>query len=1094
MSDAGRKSLFRSGNPMLADVGEVVIPHPNGRLGRVVRAGGESPASPATAPQRPPAARKGGGASPGWRATALGVTLVVLVAAVVGLLATTLAVQADLTALRAQTAATAAEHEKALAAAGLLAPGSGGNGAATPSPSPSPSARPPPPELAALVDATQQGTDPTEQAALLAALAAEERVVVALAAIHALFEASNQTTTALASQAAAHAVAMERMDSIGIRVGALEAAADAQAERLSQVQAAVNATRAAAAAAAALAQEALTNGTGSLVEYAADAQASHAALDAATSSVAADVVSLNASLTAAVERCAQKAAATADALQSATGSLGSDVRALNASASAARDQLSQAIAAVDAASAAERGQLSRAIASVNASAAAGRGLLAQAVAAVNTTLLAKLATIQLTPGPEGPAGAEGPAGPAGPPGADGLCMHSDTDDYSVCPGEGDPSAIPLKTQVATLTRLAWMQQQMMEQQVRAEGASGVTMVRGINTGSRAYHDDTDANWAAISAHDHPDYVRTIGLGEIGAAINGFPWVSRHNDYKLAMNDAIPGSRMRNLKDIELPEVPPSVLAKPSLDEQAAEMREYFKAFRDSDHAHRDYRPYFRPALCVLEVAWLDAGEDLTDPFDSERHKLAAADWEELRAKLAWMLESGHKDTNENLGFLPSSVRGIRADGSPVVANLDYRIFCHPLKDALPLNQLRLSKHLASRLAPHKPLTTSALWHSRRARFDLNPSNSGSSTFMDYPSYWQQIDSLMAQVPGRDGYSANISDYEYSSNERVSRRTYNFLDDQEPLNAGFYHRFYKTQTRDAMGRAVRRRGFSDMTMWAARTTQPQVVGAPNPAAGQGGEDDEAVHRWTWAVPLELVYMTPLMAWNPLDLRYGGSSNYNRDCGDVLAGPAGKRSGDPLDADKAFNGTCGWFFFRTPERFFDPNASATADPADTGYRVVGVLDKQGALQRVRESGTFISLPEIEGLGQIRLRYPIYPVHWEGSQAWKEVKALQTLTLETSADGSVGSASDVANSLAGIDLGLSPATVGNSHTHTLSLGPDGVEALERGETAVGITTVDNSHSHTVKVRRTKSGSKWVYEIETCDGSPSECGDGHKTLAVVS
>ena len=60
---------------------------------------------------------------------------------------------------------------------------------------------------------------------------------------------------------------------------------------------------------------------------------------------------------------------------------------------------------------------------------------------------------------------------------------------------------------------------------------------------------------------------------------------------------------QQIEPIPFPDVPPEVLSQPDIPSQIQEMREWFKAWRDSDHTVRDYRKYFKPVLCYLEGAW-----------------------------------------------------------------------------------------------------------------------------------------------------------------------------------------------------------------------------------------------------------------------------------------------------------------------------------------------------------------------------------------------------------------------------------------------------------------------------------------------------------
>jgi len=47
-------------------------------------------------------------------------------------------------------------------------------------------------------------------------------------------------------------------------------------------------------------------------------------------------------------------------------------------------------------------------------------------------------------------------------------------------------------------------------------------------------------------------------------------------------------------------------------------------------------------------------------------------------------------------------------------------------------------------------------------------------------------------------------------------------------------------------------------------------------------------------------------------------------------------------------------------------------------------------MQASGISIHTPDIPGVGKVRLRYPIVPLHQEGSALWKEFDALKDITL--------------------------------------------------------------------------------------------------------
>lgn len=76
----------------------------------------------------------------------------------------------------------------------------------------------------------------------------------------------------------------------------------------------------------------------------------------------------------------------------------------------------------------------------------------------------------------------------------------------------------------------------------------------------------------------------------------------------------------------------------------------------------------------------------------------------------------------------------------------------------------------------------------------------------------------------------------------------------------------------MGLSTRQRGFSDENLFMAMTTQSKV-------AGMNLNDCKRVKRkdvcklyeqkWSYAIPLEIIYLTPLAKWNPYDIQYKGA---------------------------------------------------------------------------------------------------------------------------------------------------------------------------------------------------------------------------------
>ena len=155
----------------------------------------------------------------------------------------------------------------------------------------------------------------------------------------------------------------------------------------------------------------------------------------------------------------------------------------------------------------------------------------------------------------------------------------------------------------------------------------------------------------------------------------------------------------------------------------------------------------------------------------------------------------------------------------------------------------------------------------------------------------------------------------------------------------------------MGLSLVQRGFSDEYMFGAMTSQKEVAGMEiphpkkcrwvKPPGGKWRDRKrvcEMIHqKWTWAIPLEVIYLTPLQKWNPFDVEYKGDSRSAE--GKTVT--ANKRYGQCMkgnDSSRAYNGTNSRAYFRTPAAFFGSTEQNT-DAADTSRKYgVCVLDKQ------------------------------------------------------------------------------------------------------------------------------------------------------------
>ena len=543
--------------------------------------------------------------------------------------------------------------------------------------------------------------------------------------------------------------------------------------------------------------------------------------------------------------------------------------------------------------------------------------------------------------------------------------------------------------------------------------------------------------------------------------------TRHNDYKLRMpsrtmhpgDEAYPGKSWHATEDIPLPGVPPAVTAFGPGDVagQVEEMRAWFKAWQDQDYSVRDYRPYFRPVLSVLEGTWTEDKADIDDPFVSDRHTIDAETWRELHDKTRFLFNSGRKNNLENLPFLPSALREMRDnDTTPVVGNWEYRIICHPLDGDLALDRLRVVEDMHIQLNSNTPKSWATLAkESRNVRFQLNPRRPGNphgeqgvAWSPDTKSSFEVMDELMGQVPGKDNYRANISDdLILEDNSGKGEEVLDYFG--KPLNTGYYNRYYSLSSLDAMGRSKRRRGFNDDAMWAAMTTQSKVQGLTLEGTEQ---------KWSYAVPLEIIWTTPLTSWNPLELVDRGSDTKSAEYKKIRAGG---RNGDVSNPDKAYDGVSAHkYFYTIPESLFTGEHQADVDPADTASKTKGVLDavNRSHVHRVKGGGHWIILPDIAGVGPVRLRYPVMPVHEEGSTSFKETKALARILQARGGNDAL--LSGIADEQLGVEFEL---TFVGGHTHTMFM--DGADVADLKSGKVGTVTLassmDNAHDHDVIIK---------------------------------
>ena len=601
-----------------------------------------------------------------------------------------------------------------------------------------------------------------------------------------------------------------------------------------------------------------------------------------------------------------------------------------------------------------------------------------------------------------------------------------------------------------------------------------SQVRHYYEGTRPYHSASHTGSSFASIHDHSNNICTVGMGEFVAVLNGVEFRTRHNDYGLRMPSTT-SSAYHEVEDIPFPDVPPEVLQHTTVADQITEMREWFKAWKKSDHSVRDYRKYFKPVLCYLEGAWT-ISEKLEESFFSDRHFLDASSWFDLQEKVRYTSYTGGKSNLENFSYLPTTIMNMINGTLPQIAQWNYRILCHPLKRDVPLNRFRVVDDLMARMANKKTLKEHE--RTRAARFTVNPSDT--DEWVDGVNNYGLIDDLMGEIPGKDNYAAELYDDAFDS---VSY-PYNATDYVNKLNVGYYHRWMRVGSKDAMGRTKRHRGFADENIFMAMTTQPRVAGVELDVC-KGWRNHICTRyeqKWSYAIPLEMVYMTPLLNWNPYGLEYKGAAN--SELGKTVN--ANGRWGSYKENVKAYNGTNSKVYYQTPHEFFVSGEQGSS-PADTVKKLAGVLDRSGQIHKVKASGTRAFLPYIPGVGSMRTRFPIVPVHGEGSGVWKELEALKDIVLEPKTYIHMFRENWRDEKSKGVVL-QTGKSLDDGHVHRVVLSAGEVDMIKLGRAVLVETEETNGHSHEMHIKFNNNR----YIMTSCDGGRS-CFDGHSRNMVI-
>ncbi|KAK3737640.1 hypothetical protein RRG08_009332 [Elysia crispata] len=615
----------------------------------------------------------------------------------------------------------------------------------------------------------------------------------------------------------------------------------------------------------------------------------------------------------------------------------------------------------------------------------------------------------------------------------------------------------IRTYFGNLARQVMLQQFNSEQRIRTDGYSGVKAVRGGPHGPRNYYSKSVLGSRFIAIHDHANYMRTVGMGEINAVINGVEFTTRHNDYKLVM-PSTNSSDYHKTEPLPFPDVPPSVLAKKDVDDQIQEMRAYFKAFATQNTTIRDYRPYFKANMCYMEGAWtLD--KSIEEPFHSERHQLDAASWLQLQSLIRYGAYTGTKSPEENFAHLPTAIMFVnKTTGAPSFAQWNYRILCSPIEEDIPLSYIKQMPDLQYTV-PHGRVGASNR-NLRVARFVLYEHEQNS-----YHKYGL-LDRIFYNITGKDNMPSSLRQESYG-------KTLYVPGSRDLQDTSRYARSTELGGTDAMGNRFVARGFNDPNLFCAETTQPRVAPITLERCktqGRGWRKTEVCQtietRFSWAIPLEIVYLTPLSSWNPYKIHLFQNRRETTDNGKLGGG----------SVEKALRGADNSRYYITPTEFYRGRLGSV-DKADTARGGVWVRDHQNVSRRCSAAGQRILTPDIEGVGRVRLRYPIAPLHGEGSAVWKELNALSDYFMAKTFS------KEEKTKLINFRMTATTKTPPGEHDHEFALSVfDFKKIRDEGQTRTVMTSQDQGHSHELVVRYARGR----FEYKTCSGFRL-CRDDH-------
>lgn len=518
---------------------------------------------------------------------------------------------------------------------------------------------------------------------------------------------------------------------------------------------------------------------------------------------------------------------------------------------------------------------------------------------------------------------------------------------------------------------SWSQFEYATELNRMAWGSGITHARQYDySGAEPHHQTTSTGYSPYGGHSHANIKNLVGTAEFGLMANGIYCRTRHNDDGLYMH-AQAGDDYYMRQPIAVPNLPADIAAQETPAAQIAQAKKYIQIMagqlpQDAVAHYADSAQWVMTGVEVFPEIY-GHGDSLRDTYPGSRHRINVDTLPELFNQESFYSAGGHKNNRENSMYTAMAVNDY-VNGEPVVVLWRYRFVSAPVGSLAdyPINDL---------LRYHEDIANNARWNygteqilnGRLARFKVRQRLGENDSFgmFNGPGL---LDELIAKIPGLDGYGNELTEeyHYYGANDLLLG-----YGTGEPLEAGYYNRFYSMSGVDASNRSNAKRGFADDNLWVARTTDPRIKQA---------QFGERKYGFSYFLPLEIHATSFLNGnFNPYGVpdvtaNYGSGESVA-----MVRGGVGRSQDNPLPGSHDYYG-----YYKLAGDLFDDQIPS--DPADT--TVAGglwVMCADGQARKHFAAGHDYFLQTTELIGKpLRTRYPIYTAADEGTAAAKYLSA--------------------------------------------------------------------------------------------------------------